>query len=612
MRNANRNADRSGSSKNNSEQNYNFRDREIFENTDTEKVTGTSSNETFEETDSMEAVRQTKVKRYKILINMINLVNEKIIKANNELSYAKTEIIRHMRGTFAKTNKNAIDIVQKNIEKIVDDLNSIGKRIEKIINDNGDICEYDSWKLEYDTSENKVNSNIFSFDTNLAREHVLQKMKDAKNKLEEAYYISLRFEILENCEDAAEISLKIENETSLINYIYLKLEKGIENIENIERENQKLIDNLLNNPIINAGQTVLINTKNKILEYLKKIANAEESLFNVIDELSENTSDLLNNLYGKLLNKSEPETEEYVEKAFEEAINNENPYAEDLKNKLDELKDENRQIRFLEVDNGETSNWSNSRKELSIEEEYIDNEIYSVLWHEMGHLLFQLETDSQLPDNWSEILQNAQIEYSKHSEYNNLMPMQIREIRNEAEKSIEDKIKEYGYSSIEEYINSVAYKIDNGQGKEELEMIKEMSDELAEYGFEEETIEILSGNSEISTQEYIESFINSQIKQETEFSARMTGHSCYSGIVDSVFLGEKYNLNGESLGVTFGHGSEYFKGNEKKAFNEIIADFTALKMLGTDEALSSLEQIRECFGDEFYNTLEETFNEFID
>lgn len=86
-----------------------------------------------------------------------------------------------------------------------------------------------------------------------------------------------------------------------------------------------------------------------------------------------------------------------------------------------------------------------------------------------------------------------------------------------------------------------------------------------------------------------------------------------SDIIDAVYMGEGKDLNGDDLKLTYVHGKSFYDSlgadATRAAFNEIQANFTQIKMSGEQE---SLDKIKATFGEEFYNTLEQTFNEYLE
>ena len=81
-----------------------------------------------------------------------------------------------------------------------------------------------------------------------------------------------------------------------------------------------------------------------------------------------------------------------------------------------------------------------------------------------------------------------------------------------------------------------------------------------------------------------------------------------SDILDAVYEGTGADLKGNSLGVTYQHGVKYY--NERLAnapFHEIIANYTQLKLTGKN---SSIKILKNTFGEDFVNTLENVFQQF--
>jgi len=78
-------------------------------------------------------------------------------------------------------------------------------------------------------------------------------------------------------------------------------------------------------------------------------------------------------------------------------------------------------------------------------------------------------------------------------------------------------------------------------------------------------------------------------------------------IIDAVYAGELKASNDINLLRLYGHGKEYFSSIQNQ-FNEIIANFTDLKVNNQEQ---ELQMLKDLFGDDFHNMLETTFNDMV-
>lgn len=79
-------------------------------------------------------------------------------------------------------------------------------------------------------------------------------------------------------------------------------------------------------------------------------------------------------------------------------------------------------------------------------------------------------------------------------------------------------------------------------------------------------------------------------------------------IIDALFGGTRKDLNGNGIKLRYGHGSDYYLANQQSQFDEMIANFTQLKVANSQ---NDLNMLREICGEDFYNMLENTFNEMV-
>lgn len=318
---------------------------------------------------------------------------------------------------------------------------------------------------------------------------------------------------------------------------------------------------------------------------------------------------------------------DFIQTSFENWVEDENPYAEKLMKKLIELKGENFDLNW-QVDEGGGCFWNGDSKGLYLSEDCINMIDSGTYAHETGHLLFKLELSEELPKNWDSIIENARLLASTQN--SKKMDRVINDFNNhhnilnlnKATLAYEEIIKDNGYKSMDHFIEYWSQIID--QDLKTIGLYDTM-ESLKKYGFDDNAIKILSEYN-VSSQDIVMTYINNNIgKIKEEFNRLELGGSygAVSDIIDAVYLGTQQDLNGKVLNVTYSHGRKYYEdanlnymkmgyengyGEKLNSFHEIIANFTQIKMSGNAKAQKDL---RKVFGEEFYSTLEETFNKLI-
>ena len=229
--------------------------------------------------------------------------------------------------------------------------------------------------------------------------------------------------------------------------------------------------------------------------------------------------------------------------------------------------------------------------------------------HELGHLLWSMTQNESLPNNWSNIINDAKNATKKGYttvDSNNLLINVRNYIYNEATREMENFVVNKGYKSIDDYVNVIAGAIEkfwnNPTGS-----IKPF---LKNLGMSDNVINQILHNQSVSFKEMASMYVRDKISTIADRIARsdFPGYTAFSDIVDAVFLGADRDLLGNQLVTTYRHGLEYYKNSNfspVSQFHEIIANFNELKMLKDQ---TGLYYIKELFGEDFYNVLEDTYN----
>lgn len=313
---------------------------------------------------------------------------------------------------------------------------------------------------------------------------------------------------------------------------------------------------------------------------------------------------------------------------YEEIIYNQNPEAEKLLKKVIELKRENSDLNFENAD----WSWSQSygNKNVSMYYEYFDNdESYKIpkgtFFHELGHMVFALETGRDFPDGYKDIMNGAKQNVSNNeaviSNFSDSLYINGTEADKVAYERWLKEIQAKGYDSYEEWyydnVNSINEKLQNWGPKETREYLESMGyrenrDKI--YGNWDYNVGVtrLFDEKNYNAEEIVTAMYNADWYENRVFY-NLENHGndgAISDMIDAVYLGEVSDSTEGSFSNIYGHGTSYYnsvRNPEEYAYDELIANFTQIKMSGNEK---DLETVKVILGDECYNMLEETYNSF--
>lgn len=330
------------------------------------------------------------------------------------------------------------------------------------------------------------------------------------------------------------------------------------------------------NSKITEGTENIQDSIDEIKDKIKKELNSANKKEKV--ELSEEASNLLLE-FERIMStgeKSADKVVKMVKDAFEDAMSSGNKEAQRELQMLIDLKINNPDLHLLFSSNGR-SYWSNYDKSLNLGPDTVFSKDYGIFFHEWGHGLHFLKQNGEIPYDWDEIWKRAQ-DKAQEDNMLNLVLDEIKDIKN-------------------------------------VKTIKEASDifmkALTENGFDSANsyVEYLKKLNGITSEEAI-ALVNQQVYAIANGIQRDLNISPISDIIDAVFSGKLYDQNR----VVFGHGwKDYYGKNGYKGnnfeFAEIIANFNQLKASGDTERLNV---IKDLFGEEFYDAIEEIWKKIAE
>ena len=249
-------------------------------------------------------------------------------------------------------------------------------------------------------------------------------------------------------------------------------------------------------------------------------------------------------------------------------INPENESGMAFMRKIYSLSQDGNELQILRSSDVNTSYYRPSENYVMIE--YGSDKGVRVVFHEYGHALHYNVLGGRIPDNFEEIVQVAR----EKSTQNGLPHKLLRE-------TFSAKFKNYlEYKKVKrETLNELVLEF------EEAGCDRSKAKKMAKLKFDDESLK------------------NYYINNKDEDILRAV-----SDMIDAVYQGEKMDLNGKKINLFGQHGYNYYHGNVQAQFNELIANFSSLKVLNDFEGL---DYVRRMFGDEFYQMMDDTFNKLI-
>jgi len=323
--------------------------------------------------------------------------------------------------------------------------------------------------------------------------------------------------------------------------------------------------------------------------------------------------------------ESDAEALDALYKSFEIEIAQGNNEAKQLLDTLIKIKTKFPDISY-KVCGDNCSNYNSYTREVSISNIDLNNP--STIFHETGHMLHDVITNENIPEDFGIVLSksksNVNVQKIVDEFYKHDMKCQTEAI-NRYYININNK---YGLNSTQCF-NSLKSKYQKALNNPLYGVTMAISSDLPEdikneiYSWHDNLYNIKHnvgyGSNTTKLSEYLASQeMWSSVYSIKEDLLRESGVTALEDIIDAVYSGEfydneQYTTNGEYLAI-YGHGSEYYNidlesnNNFEREYMESIANFTQLKLTGNEEGL---DKIKKMFGEDFYNSIEQTYNQFL-
>ena len=292
-----------------------------------------------------------------------------------------------------------------------------------------------------------------------------------------------------------------------------------------------------------------------------------------------------------------------------QAYNNGNPYALKLTQLVTELKKSNPQIS-LQALNYNNAYWDIQNKQLCMGPSGIAMGDSGTIMHELGHGLFDMILNGELPKNWDTIVGKSRVISSNNGTLNNfgdILKRKGAELNARAEQEFLSNLEAQG-KTLESYTRELE-KHYTGIFKNTNKLLVQ---KLKDLGYSEDTINsMINGKVTPSAAAQQQIYAEKSLINDKLWRTQEGDYCALSDIVDAVFIGNKKDVYNNDIYLNYQHGKEYYLrcGNSRLyEFHEIIANFTQLKMTGKQH---HIKMLRDIFGNDFVDTLEQTFESFF-
>ena len=292
-----------------------------------------------------------------------------------------------------------------------------------------------------------------------------------------------------------------------------------------------------------------------------------------------------------------------------QAYNNGNPYALKLTQLVTELKKSNPQIS-LQTLNYNNAYWDIQNKQLCMGPSGIAMGDSGTIMHELGHGLFDMILNGELPKNWDTIVGKSRVISSNNGTLNNfgdILKRKGAELNARAEQEFLSNLEAQG-KTLDSYTRELE-KHYSGIFKNTTELLTR---KLKDLGYSEDRINaMINGKVTPSAAAQQQIYAEKSLINDKLWRTQEGDYCALSDIVDAVFIGNKKDVYNNDIYLNYQHGKEYYLrcGNSRLyEFHEIIANFTQLKMTGKQH---HIKMLRDIFGNDFVDTLEQTFESFF-
>lgn len=249
----------------------------------------------------------------------------------------------------------------------------------------------------------------------------------------------------------------------------------------------------------------------------------------------------------------------------------------------------------------------------------------STAYHEFGHIIHGTLYNYKQPENIEQIIKNAQENAIKNSdklyEFEDAYMEEYQSSSINASKMYDHKVDEK-YGNQTNYRNQLYHEIvknmDNGHIQQYLEnrgLSEKTIESLEKYVGLNSLTEKINSNNQLTEENkrnlriITMNIIEAEKKHAVDIYKREKYIGPVTDIISAIYRQQdRIKINGEIVMLPYNHSNEYWNrtDNYEATYREIVADINELKMKGQED---KIEELREIFGDELFDTVETMYED---
>ncbi len=260
--------------------------------------------------------------------------------------------------------------------------------------------------------------------------------------------------------------------------------------------------------------------------------------------------------------------------------------------------------------NGGKSGSHRSFQTINLANQTIDSRNAGTVFHETGHYLFGNVLNEKVPTGFDQVRINAEatLNSAANAQTFKTLKSNVMEVKLFADykgtQALQSSLAKKGFSSIDAYKKHLveSYSLQSTQERASTLLVNTSKQGSFTTGsFENNYVPKFDFNDPLNCANL--ELHSMKMKAVDAVSRSCGSYSTITGMIDSLTKSQE--------NIWYGHTREYFDGSSNpnlRVYHELIADYTALRVSGEN---TTIGLIRQLFGDELVNMLENTYQDML-